>query len=243
MANTEKPTTIAEKKRAGVTKAPKEKIQKITKTKVSDEKVVKTEKIVEDTQPQTDEQTKAEEKQKEETKETPKEDKKKLPQKKAVKKDDVAVNAKGLHISTKYAIELCKFVKGKKIDRAIEDLELVIVKKKSVPMKGEIPHRKGPGGRGSGSGRYPKKASESFIMLLKSLRANANNHEVDDPVITEAVANIAQRPFARGGRRRKRTHVTIKARERRSAYPKLLSKGAKKIVKKTKNKIEGRLRQ
>ncbi|MFH1917746.1 MAG: uL22 family ribosomal protein, partial [Nanoarchaeota archaeon] len=224
-------------------KAPKEKIQKITKTKVSDEKVVKTEKIVEDTQPQTDEQTKAEEKQKEETKETPKEDKKKLPQKKAVKKDDVAVNAKGLHISTKYAIELCKFVKGKKIDRAIEDLELVIVKKKSVPMKGEIPHRKGPGGRGSGSGRYPKKASESFIMLLKSLRANANNHEVDDPVITEAVANIAQRPFARGGRRRKRTHVTIKARERRSAYPKLLSKGAKKIVKKTKNKIEGRLRQ
>ncbi|MFH1152136.1 MAG: uL22 family ribosomal protein [Nanoarchaeota archaeon] len=243
MTNTEKPTTIAEKKRAGVAKAPKEKIQKITKTKVSDEKVVKTEKIVEDTQPQTDEQTKAEEKQKEETKETPKEDKKKLPQKKAVKKDEVAVNAKGLHISTKYAIELCKFVKGKKIDRAIEDLELVIVKKKSVPMKGEIPHRKGPGGRGSGSGRYPKKASESFIMLLKSLRANANNHEVDDPVITEAVANIAQRPFARGGRRRKRTHVTIKARERRSAYPKLLSKGAKKIVKKTKNKIEGRLRQ
>ena len=228
MTNTEKPTTIAEKKRTNVAKTSREKTQKIAKTKVSDEKIINSEKISEDKQLQTDEQTKPDEKPKEGRKEQ-----KKLPPKKAVKKDEVAVNAKGLHISTKYAIDLCKFIKGKKIDRAIEELELVIVKKKSVPMKGEIPHRRGPGGRGSGSGRYPKNASKSFIILLKSLMANAINHEVDDPVITEAVANIAQRPFARGGKRRKRTHVTIKAREK-----KVVKKSVKKKI--SKEKIGGK---
>jgi len=231
MANTEKPATIAEKKRTGVAKAPKQKIE-TPKVQIKKDELLTAEKS------SVQDETKPDEKPKEKTKEeTPLgvpqsterrgKDSKKLPPKKAVKKDEVVVNAKSLHISTKYAMDLCKFIKGKKIDRAIEELELVIVKKKSVPMKGEIPHRRGPGGRGSGSGRYPKIASESFIMLLKSLRANANNHEVDDPVITEAVANLAQRPFARGGRRRKRTHVTIKARER-------------KMVKKTKKKIGGK---
>jgi len=35
--------------------------------------------------------------------------------------------------------------------------------KKAVPMKGEIPHRKG-----IGTGRYPVKASAFFIKLLKN---------------------------------------------------------------------------
>ncbi|MBR9701577.1 hypothetical protein GOV13_01505 [Candidatus Pacearchaeota archaeon] len=153
----------------------------------------------------------------------PKEPKKKIVPKKMVEKEEVVVNGKSLHISTKYAMAICKFVKGKKIDKAIEDLEMVVVKKKAVPMKGEIPHRKG---KGMMSGRFPKKASENFIMLLNSLKSNANNHGVEDPIIVEAVANMAQRPFASGGKRKKRTHVTIKARE-------------KKLVKKTKKKKVG----
>ena len=43
-------------------------------------------------------------------------------------------------------------------------------------MKGEIPHRKG---KGMMSGRYPLNAVKDFIMLLKSLKANAINHEIE----------------------------------------------------------------
>lgn len=121
------------------------------------------------------------------------------------------VNAKSVPISTKYAIYICKFVKGKRIEDAIRDLEQVILLKKVVPMKGEYAHQKG---KGISGGKFPQRAAKSFIVLLKSLAGNANNHEINEPIITEAIANQAAMPFGRFGRvRRKRTHITIKARE------------------------------
>ena len=142
-----------------------------------------------------------------------KEPKKSIQKRSVVKKEEVVVNGTSLPISTKYSVAICKFIKGKKISRAIEDLEQVIAKKKPVPMKGEIPHRKG---KRMMSGRFPKKASENFIKLLKSLQGNANNHDLEDPTISEVVANLASRPFGRFGRvRKKRTHVRIVAREKK----------------------------
>ena len=92
----------------------------------------------------------------------------------------------------------------------MNDLEEVSSKKRAVPMKGEIPHRKG-----MMSGRYPKKAAQHFIKLLKSLSGNVNVNELENPIITEAVANIGLRPYGRFGRvRRKRTHVKIIAKEK-----------------------------
>ena len=87
-------------------------------------------------------------------------------------------------------------------------------------MKGEIPHRKG---KGMMSGRYPKKATEHFVKLLKSLLANSNANELNNPIIVEAVANFASRPYGRfGSIRRKRTHIRIKVKEKK------LTKGNKK---------------
>jgi ribosomal protein L22 len=126
---------------------------------------------------------------------------------KKVKKDEVAVKVSGVPISTKYSMAICKFIKYKPIEKAIKDLEEVVKMKKAVPMKGEIPHRKGK----IMAGRFPKRASEQFIVLLKSLLANANNHDVEEPVISFAVANIGARPFGRHGIRRKRTHLEIRA--------------------------------
>jgi ribosomal protein L22 len=104
---------------------------------------------------------------------------------------------------------ICKFVKGKRIGDAIRDLEQVVLLKKSIPMKGEYSHRKG---RGMSGGAFPQRASKHFIVLLKSLAGNANNHEVDEPVIVEASANWAPAPKGKFGRiRRKRTHVTLRA--------------------------------
>lgn len=192
--NTEKPMTKSEQKRQ-VVEAPKADKKVENKAPVQDKKV--------------------------EDKKTgsssnaitpPKEEKK--PEKKVVKKvkkEEVVVNSYSVPVSTKYAISICKFIKNKTIEKAIADLEEVQGLRKAVPMKGEIPHRKGK----MMSGRFPAKASGYFIKILKTLKGNADNHDVDEPFIFEAIANKASRPMARFGRwERKRTHITIKAKSR-----------------------------
>ncbi|MBU4308697.1 MAG: hypothetical protein KJ566_02795 [Nanoarchaeota archaeon] len=159
----------------------------------------------------------------EETKkpEIKKEDKKKTSPK--VKKTFAVVNATNLPISTKKSMAVCKFIKGKKIGDAIRDLEQVVLIKKAVPMRGEIPHRKGK----IMSGGFPKKTAEHFIKLLKSLSANSIVNELDEPFIAEAVVNIGARPSGRFGTiKRKRTHVKLVAKERKTNSNK--KKGEKK---------------
>ncbi len=147
-----------------------------------------------------------------------KEVKKEVPK---VKKTEVSARGVNLPISTKDAKFICKFVVKKKIGDAIRDLEQVEVGKKAVPMKGEIPHQKG---KGMMSGRFPKKAAKNFIALLKSLAANANEGSLDEPIIVEAMANMAARPYGRFGRtQKKRTHVKIIAKEKSK-----IKKGGKK---------------
>ncbi len=136
-----------------------------------------------------------------------KKDKKKSEKKPVVKKTEAVVNGRNLPISTKHAVAICKFIKKKKISRAISDLEQVVAFKKSVPMKGEIPHRRG---KGLASGRFPKKAAREILKLLKSASANAVNNGIENPVISEAVANIGSRPWGKFGQvRKKRTHIKI----------------------------------
>lgn len=131
---------------------------------------------------------------------------------KKIKKDVAVVNGTSLPISTIFSVEICRYIKGKKIDKAIGDLELAINKKKAIPMRGEYAHKKGS----IAGGKYPKKSSENFIRLLKSLKANAVYNEIEDPYISEAYANKAQRPFGRFGRtQKKRTHVVLKAMEKK----------------------------
>lgn len=129
------------------------------------------------------------------------------------KKSHAEVNARNARISTKHAIYICKYIKGKEIQKAISELNEVIGKKVAVPMRGEMAHKKGKGFTTSGSGRYPVKAAKEFTNLLKSLRANAEYNEMEEPyIIKEAVSNKASRPYRRfGSRRMKRTHVYLKA--------------------------------
>lgn len=137
-----------------------------------------------------------------------------------VKKNEVKVSVQNVSASTKVSRDICKFIKKKKIERAISDLEEVIKLRRAVPMKGEIPHRKG----NIMSGRFPKNAAKEFLVLVKSLQANAVQHDLENPVIVEAVANKGTTTYARGGRaRKKRTHILLTAKE-------------KKLVKKEKKK-------
>lgn len=142
-----------------------------------------------------------------------KEEKKKpIVKKEIVKRDFAVVNGTNIPVSTKHSKAICKFIRGKNINEAIEYLEEVIRTRKAISMKGEIPHRKG----NMMSGRFPKKASQEFIKLLRSLGANANANGLEEVIISEAIANIGVRPYGRFGRtRKKRTHIMIKCREKK----------------------------
>lgn len=191
----------------------KEKIEKVEEKKTEE----KTKEIAETPKEKTSEKKEVENKKQNSEKNTKVEAKKdsKKQDSKFVK-DEAFVNSKSVPVSTKKAIAICKFIKFKSIENAMKDLEEVIAGRKSVPTRGEIPHKKGPGKIGSGSGIYPKKASVYFIKILKSLKANANVNGIENPVIVEAVANKAMRPRGQFGRvQRKRTHVTLKAKEKK----------------------------
>ncbi len=136
---------------------------------------------------------------------------KKKPEKK-IKKDESIVRGVSVPISTKDSVAICKFIKKKSIEKAIVDLGEVLKFKKAIPMKGESPHKKG---KGMMAGRYPINAIQHFIRMLRTLGANSNMNGLEEPIIAEAVANKASRPYGRfGSVQRKRTHIKIIAREK-----------------------------
>ena len=138
---------------------------------------------------------------------------KKSEKKHAPKKTEAVINGLSLSMSTKKAMGICKFIKGKTIPKAIADLEQVVHGGRVVPMKGEYAHQKG---KGISSGKFPVKAAGIFINLLKGLAGNANVSGLEEPIIAEAVANLASRPFGKyGAVRRKKTHVKIVAKEKK----------------------------
>jgi len=198
MPNTEKPSTKSENKKMKEVKTKKAKPEEITDAKPVAEEKIKQAESVKEKEALEDASEKKEDKEKKKEIEKP-------------KKTEAVINADSIPVSKKKSMAICRFIKGKKIGEAIRDLELVVKLKKVIPMRGEIPHRRG---KGISSGRYPQKTAKEFIILLKSLAANAS--ELNEPIISEAIANMASRPYGRFGRiRKKRTHIRIIAREKK----------------------------
>ena len=149
------------------------------------------------------------------------------------KKTEAVVNAKDLPISTKHSIAICNMIRGKNIEVTIELLEKAEKMKIPVPMRGEIPHKKG-----IMSGRYPIKALGHFIKTLKSLKANAIFHELEiEKYVIFCKANLASRPYRRFGKGKfKRTHLTVKLiipvkKNKSKRIPKSKNSGSSKITK------------
>lgn len=199
-----------ELKKQQITSQPQKK-EKIAETKVSEDKNVINE---EDAQQITDKKISEPTGEAKISEAKSSEEKKKPIQKKpVVKKTEAVVNGNSLPISTKTSGAICRFIKYKKINEAIADLEKVIAKKKAVPMRGEIPHRKGK----IMAGRFPQRAAKHFVELLKTLSANANVNGLENPIIVEAFANRASEPYGRFGRvQKKRTHIKIKCMEKKT---------------------------
>ncbi|MBS3075520.1 50S ribosomal protein L22 [Candidatus Pacearchaeota archaeon] len=123
------------------------------------------------------------------------------------KKTESIVNGRNLSASLKHATAICNMIRGKEIDTAIKMLEEVTKMTRAVPMRGEIPHR-----RGMMSGRYPVKASKIYLALLKSLKANAIANDLElEKLRIFSMPNNASRPYRRFGTGRfKRSHVLLK---------------------------------
>ena len=136
-------------------------------------------------------------------------DDKKQTKKEILKKDKAVARGNALRISPKYSKFVCRLIKRKSPEKAVELLEKVVLGKLAVKMPSlELPHQKGKGVAGA---RYPKTVAQEFIKVVKQLNANCIVNNIDEPVIIIAMSNRAAAPFRRGRRKAKRTNLYLEA--------------------------------
>jgi large subunit ribosomal protein L22 len=85
-----------------------------------------------------------------------------------------------LRVSPKHAREVCKTIKGMKLDQAKEYLRQVMAKKKPVPFrryKKNVGHRHGI--EKAFAGRYPVKTAQKILRVLESAEINAEYKGLD----------------------------------------------------------------
>lgn len=92
----------------------------------------------------------------------------------------VKASAREARVSPKHATEVCKTIKGMKLQQAKTYLQQVIAKEQPVPIrrhKKKIPHRKGI--QKAYAGRYPVKATQKILQVLENAEANAEYKGLD----------------------------------------------------------------
>mgnify|MGYP005835770667 CR=1 FL=1 len=90
------------------------------------------------------------------------------------------VAGRELRISPKHAREVCKAIKGMKLEKAKNFLEKVIAKKTPVPYKRynlKVGHKHGL--QKASAGRYPVKTAQTILKLLEGAEANAEFKGLD----------------------------------------------------------------
>jgi large subunit ribosomal protein L22 len=122
-----------------------------------------------------------------------------------------------LSISPKHAIEICKYIKGRNVNRAVTILTEVIDKTRPIPFTRFIQgvgHKRGQ----LGSGKYPVKASQAILSILQSAIANAKFKGLaESSLVVESIqAQRGSSPLRFGrirGRSAKRTHIEVVLKE------------------------------
>jgi len=90
------------------------------------------------------------------------------------------VSGRDLRVSLKHAKEVCKTLKGMKLEEAKNLLRQVISKKTAIPFrryKKKIPHRRGL--QKTYAGRYPTNAAKRILQVLEGAEANAEFKGLD----------------------------------------------------------------
>jgi large subunit ribosomal protein L22 len=142
---------------------------------------------------------------------------------KSDKENVVKAVGRDLGISTRNSIEICSHIKGMEVKKARDLLEKVMKQERAIPFKR---FTEGAGHKkGMSSAKYPFRASQQFLFLLKALEANAQNKGLSSELrIIHACAQKAAEPLHYGRKRRikmKRTHVEIAAEEIEASKRKL----------------------
>lgn len=127
--------------------------------------------------------------------------------------DEKSAKAVGiaLPISLKQAVEICNFIRGKPVEKAVRVLEDVINEKVAVPFKR---FNRGGGGhrKGMGPGKYPKKACQEILKIINSAAANAHSKGLGNLALKGITPQKAATTWHFGRKRRrqaKRTHVEV----------------------------------
>ncbi len=81
---------------------------------------------------------------------------------------------KELMISPKHAREICRELRGKKLDFALDYLEDVIEMKRPLPFRYYTAATGHKRGTGFGAGRYPIKAAKAVKKILEEAQFNAD---------------------------------------------------------------------
>ncbi len=144
-------------------------------------------------------------------------------------------------ISHKSAIEICNYVKGKKLQRVKEVLQQVIKKKVAIPYKrftGGAGHR-----HGIGSGKYPVKASQNILAVLENAEINAQQKGLNTAnlIIRHISSQGGSRQPHYGrhrGRKFKRTHVEVMLAEEGSGKTRAAEEGKNEPPKQLEKKTE-----
>ena len=89
-------------------------------------------------------------------------------------------SGRDLRVSHKHAREVCRTIKGMKLDQAKSYLKQVILKKKPVPFRRfnkKVGHRHGL--EKACAGRYPVKTATEILRVLEGAEANAEYKGLD----------------------------------------------------------------
>jgi large subunit ribosomal protein L22 len=108
-----------------------------------------------------------------------------------------------IRMSPKFSMEICREIRGKKLDAARTFLEDVMAMKRPVPLrrfnKG-VAHRRGL--ERAFAGRYPVKAARNILKVLESAEANAEYKGLDTERLYIAHAAAQKGRIIRGIRPR-----------------------------------------
>ena len=121
-----------------------------------------------------------------------------------------------LPISMKQSIEVCNFIRYKKVQEAKKILQRVIEKKQAIPFtrfNTDLGHKKK-----IGPGSYPLKTSQEILRLLEDVEANAQfkGLNVNSLVISLLVPKMTAKAWRFGRKRRrkmKRVDIEIVVKE------------------------------
>jgi len=86
----------------------------------------------------------------------------------------------GLNMSFKHSVTVCDRIRNMELSKAINLLELVILKERPIPFKRfrtGVGHRRGDGKETIA--KYPKKAASEVLKVLRNVEANADYKGLD----------------------------------------------------------------